>query len=304
MPVMIRLINDKDQEIQKAAIRSAGQFASKELVQHLVPLLRLKPLKKEVRHALVSMQETGVEEFSLLSFFKNDPVVKELIRISSIVAHQASVYFLMKCIDEHPLFSKEAIYALWRLEFRPDTAHQQKLQEYLRKELRDALDISEQLSVAEQQTNQHLSRALYWELKNKVLTVLYLLCFLIEREKISAVIAALELKESFKTSNCIEMLQVTLPASLFREVNHLLDVVEMNYSLHSVKNRYKNISEVLRGIIGNPPFVYNRWTNAQAIYHTGQYKFNDIISMLKKAREEDDEPIIKETRMFVISLYQ
>ncbi|HEX6334550.1 MAG TPA: HEAT repeat domain-containing protein, partial [Flavisolibacter sp.] len=301
-PLLIQMLHDSELAVRQAAIQWAGEVPSRELIAPLVELLRQKPTRKHARQALIRLQLVAIEEMIALKLPQNDPVIPELARVAGAVVHERSAAFLLQCIQSHDQHRNEVIYALWQLAYAAEGPYAKTLHQVARQLLDEAASVADQLVASgSDSSSPHLKKALYYELRNLTDTILRLLSILYSREKLNQVILALDLKESFKTSNSLELLHVTLPSGIYAEVERLLDVVEMNYSLADKKTRYKTVVDVLEGIIMHAPRVYNRWTNAQAIYHSGEKKLRHIIHALKHSRREDKEPIVQETKMFVIS---
>ncbi len=294
------LLKDDEPEVRKKAMVTVAKLKIERLLPILIDALHDTQDKYLANRALI---QYGDNLFDLQKHPEiNNPVfLLQFIKIAGKIKGSKSTDFLLQHIHDTAVNRDKAINALWEKKFEAPAGEESKLHNLLNVVLQQAETKIKYFNKVHSFDNAGLlSNSILMEIKNNLLTSLKICSMLYNRNQVNRVLELIELKQSNKLFNGIEILEILLTANTFKEVNKLIEFI---LNARHVKPQAKgghDVTDLLQQIVYSPVNQFTSYTKALCIFIGSKNNYTTFLETVAARPLEETEPVIEETRNFVL----
>lgn len=275
--LIIELLNDLDDNVKSAAIKSAATAKIKETYPILIENLKSPKFADKAVNAFV---EIGEEAFPNLdsAFYKSGQNIKIMMKILQIygkIGGKKAMELLWDKIDfPDKKIIGEVLHSLGECDFLADESQVRRIKFAIESDLANiAWNLKALESIPEGIGTELLIEALTYDIKTSVKHIFMLLTMLYETNSIQLVQENLFGKTGEGLTYAIELLDVFLSDDLKEKIIFMLDDVLESKELNKLQNYYPQndlkFAETLRMLINRDYNLNNRWTKACAVHYIG-----------------------------------
>lgn len=282
------LLNDEDIWVRRSAMEACGAIADPGLIPGMAAGLKAPDIRKEAIAALTACKDHAI------AYFEKHPdaaMTRYFIHTAGNLSSERSVHYLLGLLSSSPSMVSEVISQLRKKHFVPDEAQHTLLTGLLHSRLAEMEKIGNiRASLAEVQEAGDCVHALDNEMNERWKDALRLLPVIFSTDKVSRAVNIL-LKQHQKSSNALEMLEMSIPRALFQTINRLYEAGRRGHL--PVKKYSEPLQELLKKIIMNTDILFNDWTRAMALVLAAEKKETGLYSWLP-GMEKDFSPLLRE----------
>ncbi|MCO4292176.1 MFS transporter [Solitalea sp. MAHUQ-68] len=294
-----QLIDDEDSSVKRSAIVASCKLKVQKTLPEILNMLN-RPTEKYI--ALQGLLQYGDELFEDI----NDEVAadysSELIRLAGKMKGDNSTNYLLAAIKSFPEHIDKIVYSLWRKEYKPFSAKEISLINILLdncfQSSRNKLEYYHSI----QQFNNHVlvRNSLHSEIRSDLETCLRICCLLYDRNEVNRILELIEVGDSSKLYNAIEILEMVLPQRITKELNVLFDhVIDPDDTRKAYKTQA--IDSMFNKIVFTHANEFNPWTKSVCIYSSWQNKDYGFLKKLSLETYSQGPYVIKETTAYVLN---
>lgn len=295
------LLHDNSVFVQKKAIFAAGNIQNEQLLPVLVEKLNQPSTTKEAMLSLIKHGDKALLYYKNLSSPSKD-LLSHFISIAGGIRSEMAIDFLTEHLFTNPALRTKILDQLWSKKYLAKPVIKRPLMNIVTDELDHAdqlLNYMNHLLKSKDSTN--LIKALDFEVTIRMNNTLKTLSFMYDRHKINDVMNTISFNDHLKISNALEMLEMTIPHYIFRKFNFIIEARLHQRKKIRIKPEEIPMQEILKDIIQAKINYFNAWTRAVAVAFIKSLKDPAMILFLKNLELKNAEPIIRETRFYVLS---
>lgn len=303
---LLKLLNDVDGDVQRAAILAAGRLSNPKIVASIIERLREPVLREAALKALVSLGEVALPGLEV-AFDREGATYGERVQLVRLIGRIRSASATRRLLDYLIVTNRRVRYTvleeLGRRNFQASGDAVGLIRENLRQEIRGAVWILEAIrELCTAGKEDLLADALKWEACHTRERILFLLSFLYPSQ------AILDAKEKLCSDQAdmraigLEVLDNLVSQDVKAMILPLFSEIPVDQQLSRLKDHAppeRHDREALqRELITNTALL--PWTRACAIYLAG--KSRDMAFMdLVRSVTNDPSPLVRETAAWAVS---
>ena len=306
---LLPLLQDRDVQVQRAALTAAGQLKNEKLWPLVVKSLQVRPLWRAAAAALVAGGEAVLPVLSAAWGGEGQPpeVQAQLARISGRIGGERAASWLKgRLADAAPVLRSQVLYGLHRSGFRVAAGDAAWIEEQIGVEAAlSARLLAVQADVGDEEATGLLQRALGEALAQSLARIFFLLSFSYDRQAILQARDNLALASGDKRAYALEVLDVLVAQEvknlffpLLTDLSPRLKVQQLNSLLPQPQ---RTCREHLVEIITASPGQYTPWTQACALYalipEAKRAPADDLSETVTAALSAPD-PLLRETAVW------
>jgi hypothetical protein len=303
--LLSNLLHDDDHQIYKKAIEAAGKTKTTELIETVV--------EKVIRTGAYSSLKRSILNYGDVFFsgnFQNNAAIPSkllllFIKTAGNVKGDYSTGFLVDSLQKGTGYLNEIVEALWlkKAQLSPeamaviDNSLTEKLDES-----RCKADYYKEM--ANNKNLALLAEAIIMEVRKDVQVLLKGFALLYNREKIDRVIELLNLGNTAKMSNAVEILELIVPKkkfALFNPLAELIDDVKHNH-LALLKTTDLRTNAIIEEILKTNKANFSEWTKSVTCYVLPKLKRNGFFAEVLNKEGAKEDYLYNETRSYVLTL--
>ncbi|MEO8146625.1 MAG: MFS transporter [Bacteroidia bacterium] len=302
---LMSLINDKNDEVRKAAITASGKLHGKEMVEELLHVLTGNEHEKTVLHALI---ENGHHSIPFIKEHIDHNKLSvamrvKLINVISKTGGAAARKVLDELIESDHECRNVIIAGLHQSDFKTDKGNDNKYGQLLHRLLDEAAQLVFHIQqLYEAKSYPLLARALELELNSFREIILNVFTFFYSSEKIQHARTVFYLNKKENIANALEIIDVTVQKEFAQKFIALYDTTTYDQKLIALKKIFNlktlSIDELLKDILHQRSF-YNKWTKACALYELDSMSVSKFKTIIKELASTEAD-LVKETAAYVL----
>lgn len=280
--LLVKLIGDKDEEVQQAALQAAGGQLNPDLVDELITMLPTRqqrlPAVKALSQGSDQVAETLITNFETFS----ETSQQDIFHILGQIRTQKALKFLVSTMfaPQHDL--NQAILTALR-----DAEYQHKQEKDVFAWIEETVESAQLIqSYLEMTLPDLLHNALEFELLNLKSQIFLLLGLIYDVETIKDIERFLIKKTPDATANALEMLEIIIPYKLRTIIFPVLED-------EAPKNTHLETEEIYRSIL-NSPQIFNEWTQ-HCVHYATQHEEYSMLDLIEKVAILRSVPIFAHT---------
>jgi ATP:ADP antiporter, AAA family len=296
-----RLLEDPETSIRREAVIAVGKLRVQKLLPYLVRLLDDPAHKYLALHGLVQYGDHLFKDLSVLPEEEQIARTSDFIKLAGKIKGLFSTNYLITHLDHADGHAERVIHALWVKGFDaelPRHIHQfhTLLIHYLKVGVEKLYMYNEVPHLAGRPL---VKSCLLSEVRNDLDTVLKICSMLYHKKEINRVMELISRSTNHKLFNAMEMLEWVLPKKVSFQVNSLIDfvidpsVVKRPFIEYDVRGFFQKL-------LVTQAQSFNVWTRAVCIYTSLQNGQVGLVRQLSEQLNSREEPIIQETRNYVL----
>jgi len=300
---LLQLMDDKENEVVEHAILAAGKVKNTKLLPRLQALFSHHHFEKYVILALESYGELGVSTIQALLVHPDSHRQQhtKLIALCGRINQPAATNLLLSLIDTMPQHRQDVWHALHLANFKCSHTDK-KFTVLVNEHLQSATCVQSQLSSL--YFTDHTSiliNALQLELFNIRQSLLQLLSFMYNRERLTKAKIAFQTGRKEAIANAMEIIEIELPKEISIPFVKLFEHAgeQTIYSSKNNVSEHTHLATTVLDILSNQSFYYHRWTKAAAIYCSKTLQDSTILAMINEETGNNDI-LISETAKGVL----
>lgn len=295
---LIRFLHDPSHKVENKAIEAVGKLGAEELIPELVNKLVNRHSRKAAMKALVCFGDAAIDYFERDQKLKEDGIVDYIQAAGDIQSDRAFGY-LLKLLFKNPSLTSSIIKELWQHHFLPGDQTRPQLASLVKKRLEEAESVFLLIEGLKSAPGHGAClQALQHEVELRLMDSLKLLNILNDSEKVSGALKVLIHGQEQKSSNALEMLEMSIPRDTFHKLNHVFEVAYGGKVV--TKKRVVGVMPALKEIIQNRVMYFNDWTRAMSMKLMGQVNYDEAIHFLKDQPVSLQAPILAETQTAIL----
>ncbi len=286
---LLSLLNDPEEEVVIAAIKSSGQMHNTKITEALLGKFSVTNYEKELTEALTAQGAIAINTIeenlatSQFSFTQQN----KLIAIIGKSNNKESKKVLLILLQRLPQNRNTIINALYQSNFKVDASNSKQFENYCKVYLKEAAEIIHVIDLIDSDNRfRNLKQALHIELVAYRNTLLNLFSFMYPTDKITRVRSAFQLNKKDGTANALEIIDVTLSKELAQKFIAIYDTAAANYKIMEVKKAFGiinySLDDLFCELLKVDSIKYNNWTKSCAIY---EIKGHDLITYKAMIKE-------------------
>lgn len=291
---LITLLNDTDQEVVKAAIKSSGQVKNARLLTLLMQLFVAGKYEKLVVDALEKAGEVSLKE--VRNALLNEKLTRQqqvkLILLCGKIGSDNAVQILDEMVWKLPPLRSDIFHGLHLCDFTPSLEKREAYVELMRHYIIVSTHLLFAVAEIEKKANAKiLEDALHLELNECRDLLLLLFSFVFDGEKMMKAKNAFAIKRKESIANALEVIEIEVPKDISTGFIKLFEPGLVSDKCRVLQTSFKEVmtyEKVVDDILNNNHHVYHRWTRAAALYSTIFYKGEGKRAWLEKAQLESD----------------
>ncbi len=304
--MILGLMNDESLLVRKAAFLAAGKSGASQLLKQLFGHINKDDVV--IWDAVFEAGDAGLPYISKAVDSNNiTPLQKEkLILVCGRIGSSEAKKLLLELLSKYPVHHVNTIKALYRGNYKNDSAIQPLLTETAKSLLaRSAGLIYMQNRLSMQKANYHLlANSFHWELMNLRDSLLNLFAILYSRDNINKVRVAYATGKKSSIINAMEIIDLAVRKDIASHFNTIFEPGDIAERMHGLRKIYpaeffENIEQVLVRILENDTVPYNNWTIACCLYTTKKQHHGIKESLIKKYTSADSV-LLRETALYAL----
>lgn len=306
MTVLLSLLNDSNEEVVVAAIKSSGQMHNTEITKALLHKFRKNSYEKEIAESLTTQGAAAIntieENLSNSNFTFTQQ--NKLIAIIGKCNNKESKKVLLILLQRLPQNRIALINALYQSGFKVEANNSKQFENYCNVYLQEAAEIIHVIESINSDTQfKNLKQALHIELVAYRNTLLNLFSFMYPTDKITRVRSAFQLNKKDGTANALEIIDVTLSKELAQKFIAIYDTAATNYKIMEVKKAFGVINYTLDHLfvelLKEDSIKFNNWTKACAIYEIKAHELITYKPMIKQLTTSENA-MVRQTAQYAL----
>jgi len=278
---LLRLVEDKDTVVRKAALRAAGKINHPQLYPALLRTVSLPEVFEVSVSALIQAGKTVIPYFE--SEFQStdyNPVrLRRLIQVCGKIGGEQAIDILKRNLYFKNIeVRNQVLHSLAQCQYRPGSSERNGVLNTLNAELADAAWFVSCIEVFVANNSQHqqsyltlIINAIETELHHLKKRLLLLLSYLYEANDVLHVWESLQLGSKEKKANALEVLDVLVSKELSSLILPLLEDFPVSHLSKILATRFpqpkRRVDYYLQKLVSRQQEpVVNIWTQAVAIY--------------------------------------
>ncbi|MEO7802284.1 MAG: hypothetical protein ABIR81_09800 [Ginsengibacter sp.] len=303
--VLKKLLTDRDDEVCKKAIETAGTVKRLDLFEQVLQVTKKRQLYPSFKVALFYYGDDAFANEYYETTTLNDQLLSAIIITAGKVNGENSTNLLLGYLKEKPAHTDVIVNALWNKKVPIGSHHHHLLEHCVAGRIHNSnIKLAYYTRFMHEESFYLLKDAIQKEIRADLHTLLKLYSFLYDTEKVNRIIELITLGNREKLFNAIETLQLLLPAKYFAPTNNLIEWlqdVNQNEIIGLIEN--KSVEKILEEIFSKNPAGFHSWTRSVACYTLLKIKKDKkVLHSLEKSSFSEDDHLFKETKNYVLSI--
>ncbi|MCW5912183.1 MAG: HEAT repeat domain-containing protein [Cyclobacteriaceae bacterium] len=289
---LIELLNDSNNKVRSAAIKTAVKRHDNEVTSALIENLGQPEYANEAMNALIQVGESALPLLDN-AFYRpgqSSPIMLKLVQIIGVIGGSKAKEILWNKIDyPDKVIVSQVLLSLGESGFKAGMSQISRIKYAIESDIGAiAWNLGALTEVGDGEHSRVVRRALNREIKNDIEHIYMLLAMLYDTRSIQLVKENIDSGTSEGITYAIELLDVFLSEQLKMRVLPVLDDLNINEKLKRLEIFYPRVpldeKLVLKFLINRDFTQSNRWTKAAVLHQIGEQRiaaFNlDLIAQL------------------------
>lgn len=295
-------------QVHAKLLRMAGKMEKTEYLPRILDALPMLTLSSAAKDALIAMGDKAFHDPLLAdqAAVTKTGTTEQLIDAASHVHTHASRKFLLWLLAMKGPWHEKVINALWMQGLTPSPEEKEIF-------IREALHLLQQATDKKSLLAVHspagglqlqLARAIQNEVRSNTYAALKLIAVSHGHDYVQRIIDLVENKQTEKLHNAIELLDITLPKTYFRQLQELMDFMTLssNVSLQRSQVAPAPSNNKLLSLVLERQEMFSSWTRSLAWYHAAtNHEHQLLLHQYPPQNKPLVTPIEAETQQFVLS---
>ncbi|MCW3108516.1 MAG: hypothetical protein JWQ09_3022 [Segetibacter sp.] len=298
------LLSDAEPKVYKKAIEVAGKVKNFKLLPKVVEVATLQKAYPSFKRSILYY---GDEIFSEDNW-QNQELPVELLEIViktlGNIKGDHSTNFLVERLKEKT-WADEIIEALWLKKAKLSSDAIELIDNWANEKIEQSeYKVDYYYEVINSRHLTLFQQAIMMEIRKDAKVLLKGFSLLYDRDKIDRVIELLNLGNTSKISNAIEILELIIPKRYFTQLNcivELIDDVQHNKQLLP-KTQGLDVNIIIEEVIKDNKANFSEWTRSIACYMILKLKRNEISLKMLNVKEAKENRLFNETRNYVLTM--
>ena len=297
------LLDDDDPFIYKKAIEAAGKVRDLKLFPRVVEVAESNKVYPSLQKALLNYGDEIFSEGYWHSIPMNKHLQILLIRTAGQVKGKNATYYLLQLLKKDESFADGIIEALWNEKAKLSTDDLTLIENITSRKIEQSkTKVIYYKYLTSIRNLKLLEEAFGLEIKQDLRIMLKACALLFDRQKVDRVIELMNLEESSKISNAIEMLELILPNRYFVQMNALIELIQdiRKHQVFISHNKEITIHRIIEDVLQENKCNFNEWTKSVACYMLPRLKKNEFSISILNNKASPDDNLFNETRDYVL----
>lgn len=288
-------------------LRLAGKLEQTEYLPRILEALPILPLSAAAKDALIALGDKAFHDPLLAdkAAVTKSGTTEPLIDVASHVHTQSSRKFLLMLLAMKGPWHEKVINALWMQGLTPSPEEKEVFIREAQHMLQQATDKKSMLTTHTQAgaQQQPLTRAIQNEVRSNAFAALKLIAVSHGHDYVQRIIDLVENKQTEKLHNAIELLDITLPKTYFRQLQELMDFMTTPSAAAPQRSQGANSgpSNKLLSLVMERQEIFSSWTRSLAWYQAATSHEHQLLRQYLPQHQVLFTPIEAETQQFVLS---
>jgi hypothetical protein len=298
------LMNHESEQVVKYAMVAAGKIKAFELSGLILTKAQEINAWYSFEKAVVHYGDNFFREQHLSQLQQSEKATQYLIKAASKIKGSFSDDYLINLFEKEEDIREVIIDSLWKK--KTDVAAQQKfVEDWARKKIEE-LKIKTDcfLNVHGNKSVRLLENALISEIQQGIESVLKAFALIYNRGQIDRFIEVYKLDNATKVANAIELLEMTIPKRYF---NALSQMIDMRHDLKRKQLAHRarkdlGLERILNEVVNSRNAHFNSWSRSVALFMLPGLMNKESALAIAGHVTEDQDPLLNETRNYVLSV--
>ena len=303
---LLKLLDDEDAKVQKAAIQVVGKGFYPEALTQVTQ--RFTTNEKDITEAFIAAGNKSLTSISqlLLNHQINKKQQQNLIMACGRIAGAQAQELLLNFLTKLPAENNTIIKALNRSNFHTDEKTIPIIDGVTHDYLIRAVEVLFMLNILHESNEAKgaLFNSLHYELLELRETLLNLFSFYSEKEQVDKIRKALQLNKKGAAANALELIEVTIKKEYASTFNTIFEESDIAYRCSLLKkvipaSVFTNIVTVVTRVLEEEKDNFNHWTKACSL-HTSKKDHLKIEKSLIQKYLQSENILLRETAAYAV----
>jgi hypothetical protein len=293
--------------VRSMLLRMAGRLELTEYLPQILDALSNLSSSAAAKDALIAMGDKAFHDPLLAQpeTVTKAGITEQLIDVALHVHTQASRKFLLMLFAMKGPWHEKVVNALWKQGLTPSPEEREILVREAQRLLQQATDKKNLLAAHNHPTpqQQQLARAIQNEVRSNSFAALKLIAISHGHDYVQRIIDLVENKQTEKLHNAIELLDITLPKTYFKQLQELMDFMTTTSAVAppNARNSTAAVSNQLLPLVLERQEMFSSWTRSLAWYQAATGHEHQVLHKHLPHKQALFTPIEVETQQFVLS---
>ncbi|WP_439882754.1 MFS transporter [Pontibacter sp. MBLB2868] len=299
------LLSNASDVVVKQAIEVTGKTRCYRLLNNIIKSAADHKAYYSLQKALVLFGNKVFSEEALQPHAIDSNLTKAVIAAAGKAKGEQPARYLVDILSKYKQYSDEAVVALWQMQQELPSDAEELVKQWVREKVSNCRQLASACRLLRQNHDmQLLSDTLERELADDVNTLMRGLALCYGRQHIDRVSKLLQIGNSSKIANAIEILEHTVPKRLFKEIDAILDFVLDVKERREVwlPKSHEEVEALLERIITGDGINCTTWCRSVACFLLPHLPGNWSTRILANNDRLPEEAVFQETRDYVLSV--
>ena len=290
--------------VYEKAMETAGKIKEYSLFNDVYDLVIQKHSIFAFQRAIINY---GDEIFDPGYWSEKEPageVMNAILKAASKVKGPKSDDYLLSIFSGNNQRSEHIINSLWS-KMANVSDQKVKIEKWLDHQLEGMkMKISCFLDIHNNKQAILLEEAIFSEVQQNLESILKACALIYDREQIDRFIEVYKLENQTRVANALELLELTIPKKYFTQISQCVelrhDLIKKQVVHHS--RSLKKIDKVIDEVVNDHRAGFSAWSRSVALYIAPKLLHKELALAIAGKTQKEDNPLIKETRNYVLSI--
>jgi hypothetical protein len=228
-----------------------------------------------------------------------------VIKTTGNIKGENSTNYLLELLEKKKGFADEIIDALWLKKSKLSTEGLGLIEQWaIEKTEQSKYKVDCYHEVMNNKNLTLLQRAVLMEIRRDAQCLLKAFSLLYDSEKVNRVIELINIGNTARMSNAIEILELIIPKRFFTQLNCLVELIDdvQHKKELLTKTHGLHANRIIEEVIKNNKANFSDWTRSIACYMIPKLKKNEVSLQMLNAKGAKDSYLFNETKNYVLSI--
>ncbi|WP_018614682.1 NTP/NDP exchange transporter [Segetibacter koreensis] len=299
------LLEGDNPVVYKKAIEAAGKTKNTELLPDVVELAINKHAYPSLRRSILYYGDIFFQKQNWESKNFSGELLLSIIKTAGNIKGDSSTDFLIDALITKKLYCNEIIEALWLKKSVLKPGAFAVLEDKIAERTEQSrCKVNYYHELLNNKNMLLLQEAILMEIRRDLQVVLKACALLYDREKIDRVIRLMELGNTTKISNSIEVLELIIPKKHFTQLNYIVELMDdvKHKDLITTKTDNSRVNVIIAEILKGNKVNFSEWTRSVACYMLPKLRKNELLVNVLNENISKENHLFNETRNYVLTM--